>query len=185
MTSIMVILSTANGMTNMATASRQLFAFARDKGVPFHEWFQKVPRGWEIPLNSILFTILFSCLLPLINIGSYIAFNQIVSLGVCALLSSYIVSISCVTARRILGQPLLDSRFALGRWGLPINIASLAFLALGFVMTFFPPVANPPADTMNWSCVVYAGTLVIAFVYYLGWARYTYDGPVEYIRKEN
>ena len=52
MTSIMIVLSTANGMTNMATASRQLFAFARDRGVPFSDWFQKVPAGWDIPLNG-------------------------------------------------------------------------------------------------------------------------------------
>jgi choline transport protein len=39
-------------MTNMATASRQLFAFARDKGVPFHNWFARVPSGWDIPLNG-------------------------------------------------------------------------------------------------------------------------------------
>jgi choline transport protein len=52
MTAVMIILSVANGMTNMATASRQLFAFARDNGVPFAGWFQKVPQGWEIPLNG-------------------------------------------------------------------------------------------------------------------------------------
>src|SRR5262249_21442745 len=52
MTAIMIVLATANGMTNMATASRQLFAFARDKGIPFHEWFQKV-YGWDIPLNGM------------------------------------------------------------------------------------------------------------------------------------
>jgi amino acid transporter len=46
------ISATANGMTNMATASRQLFAFARDKGVPFHNWFARVPSGWDIPLNG-------------------------------------------------------------------------------------------------------------------------------------
>ena len=39
-------------MTNMATASRQLFAFARDRGVPFHNWFAHVPAGWDIPLNG-------------------------------------------------------------------------------------------------------------------------------------
>lgn len=52
MTSVMITLATANGVTNMATASRQLFAFARDKGIPFHGWFQKVPQGWDIPFNG-------------------------------------------------------------------------------------------------------------------------------------
>jgi len=39
MSCILVLSATANGMTNMDTASRQLFAFARDKGLPFHGWF--------------------------------------------------------------------------------------------------------------------------------------------------
>ena len=42
MTSIIIVLSTFCGLTNIATASRQLFAFARDKGVPFSPFFASV-----------------------------------------------------------------------------------------------------------------------------------------------
>lgn len=52
MSCILVLSATANGMTNMATASRQLFAFARDKGLPFHGWFAYVDHRWEIPVNG-------------------------------------------------------------------------------------------------------------------------------------
>jgi choline transport protein len=52
MSCILILSAVANSMTNMATASRQLFAFARDQGVPFHRWFATVPEGWEIPLNG-------------------------------------------------------------------------------------------------------------------------------------
>ena len=52
MSCILVLSSVANGMTNMATASRQLFAFARDGGVPFHRWFATVSPHFEIPLNG-------------------------------------------------------------------------------------------------------------------------------------
>jgi choline transport protein len=51
MSVILILSAIANAMTNMATASRQLFAFARDEGVPFAGWFQRFPKGWEIPLN--------------------------------------------------------------------------------------------------------------------------------------
>ena len=88
-----------------------------------------------------------------------------------------------MTLRRIRGWGLLDSAFSLGRWGLVVNIASLLYLSLVFVFSFFPPVSDPALSTMNWSCVVYAGVLTIAVVYYVGWARHTYVGPVKYIRK--
>jgi amino acid transporter len=42
MTSILIIMSVFCCITNIATASRQLFAFARDKGVPFSGFFSYV-----------------------------------------------------------------------------------------------------------------------------------------------
>lgn len=42
MTCILIILSTFCCVTNIATASRQLFAFARDNGVPFSAYFAHV-----------------------------------------------------------------------------------------------------------------------------------------------
>lgn len=184
MVSIMISLSTFGAMTNMATGSRQIFAFARDRGVPFSRWFAHVPEGWDIPLNGVLFTITVSCLLSLINIGSMIAFNQLTSLGLCALLSSYIVSISCMALKRIRGEPLLPSKFSLGRFGLPINLLSVGFLSLAFVMIFFPPGPNPNPQSMNWACVVYAGVVIFSLVYYTFRGRYRYAGPVEYVRKD-
>jgi choline transport protein len=42
MTSILIVLSSFCCITNIATASRQLFAFARDKGLPFSSFFAYV-----------------------------------------------------------------------------------------------------------------------------------------------
>lgn len=52
MTLVLTLSAIGNAMTNMATASRQLWAFARDKGVPFHGWFATVNKRLEIPLNG-------------------------------------------------------------------------------------------------------------------------------------
>jgi len=67
MTSILIVLSVFCCITNIATASRQLFAFARDKGVPFSRFFSyvgfqrhrvpvaaqdlQVPPSWDIGDN--------------------------------------------------------------------------------------------------------------------------------------
>lgn len=50
---------------------------------------------------------------------------------------SYSICIGCFVWRRISNKPLLPSRFNLGKWGLPINLFSLAFLAVVFVMVSF------------------------------------------------
>lgn len=78
-----------------------------------------------------------SCLLSLINVGSTVAFNSLVSLTNGVLMVSYSICIGCFVWRRISNKPLLPSRFNLGKWGLPINLFSLAFLAVVFVMVSF------------------------------------------------
>lgn len=103
----------------------------------------KVTRGLDVPLNAVIVSLVFSCLLSLINIGSTVAFNSLVSLGSGTLMISYIMCISCFAWRRATGKELLPTRFDLGRLGLPVNIVALAFLALVFIMAFFPPVPAP------------------------------------------
>ncbi|KAK8038972.1 amino acid transporter [Apiospora rasikravindrae] len=185
--SVMIILSIANATANMATASRQLFAFARDNGVPFRQVFAHVPaRGpiREIPFNAILFTGVVSSLLSVINVGSTIAYNQLASMGIAALLSSYLVSTSCMALRRIRRQPLLPAHFTLGRAGLPVNLVAIGFLLLAFTMSFFPPVADPAPDTMNWAILVYGVVIAASLAYYIPMGRHHYKGPVVYVRQD-
>jgi choline transport protein len=136
----------------------------------------------ESLILQISYTI--AILLSLINIGSTIAFNVISSLGVGALLSSYIVSISCITLKRLRGEALVRSSFSLGRAGLPINIFSVLFLVLAFVLAFFPQSPHPEAKDMNWSIVVYGAVVLFSVVYFAVWGRKRYLGPVVYVRKD-
>lgn len=126
---------------------------------------------------------MFSIFFSLVNIGSTVAFNQILSLGLGALLASYFLSIFCVTLRRLRGQPLLPCAFNLGRFGLPINLLSLGFLVLGFVISFFPSAVNPTPESMNWSSLAFSVVLIGGAIYYVVTARHHYVGPVEYTIK--
>jgi len=111
------------------------------------------------------------------------AFNIILSAGSVGLITSYMVSIGCVTWRRLRGLPLLESNFSLGKLGLLVNLLALGFLLLIFVFAFFPSVPNATAGNMNWAIVVYTGVLGISGVYYVLLARHHYEGPVAYVRK--
>lgn len=42
MTAVIILTLTASSITEIATASRQLWSFARDRGLPFSEFFGKV-----------------------------------------------------------------------------------------------------------------------------------------------
>ncbi|RMZ85432.1 hypothetical protein DV737_g752, partial [Chaetothyriales sp. CBS 132003] len=183
LTVILVILGICTNLTTMAGSSRQIFSFARDKGVPFHRWVSYVPQGYDVPVPAIIVSAIIACILHCINIGSSIAFNIIMSIGTVALLTSYMVSIGSIAWRRLTNQPLLPSSFKLGKLGLPINIAAFLFCLVVYIFAFFPPEPNPPLSSMNWAIAVYGGVLIFAFIYFIFTGRFHYVGPVEYVRK--
>ena len=84
--------------------------------------------------------------------------------------------------RRISGKTLLRCHFSLGKWGLPVNLLALLFLALAFVMIFFPPIRDPDPESMNWSIAIFWGVVTLSLIYYLR-ARDIYVGPVELVQK--
>lgn len=142
MTFIIMLMLTSACISEVATASRQLWSFARDQGLPFSDFLSHVTPGWNIPLRAVCVSVVISSLLSLINIGSYVALNAINSLGVVSLLFSYFVTILCLVYRRLRGAPLPPRRWSLGKYGLVINIVSLCFVAPLLFFAFWP-VATP------------------------------------------
>jgi choline transport protein len=128
-------------------------------------------------------TIVFVTLLSFVNLGSSVAFMQVISLGVAAMLTTYLITISCVMLKRIRGEPLLPSKFDLGKWGLPINVIAVLFLLFSWLFCFFPIGPRPTVMDMNWAVLGYGIVLIFAAVYYVVRGRFAYVGPVNYVRK--
>jgi len=72
---IPTVLIFAGTLTFNLSTSRQTWAFARDKGLPFSNWIGHVDPKLEIPANAVTVTCLITVALSLINIGSDTAFN--------------------------------------------------------------------------------------------------------------
>ena len=108
---------------------------------------------------------------------------QVISLGAAAMYSSYLISIGCVALKRIRGEPLLPSKFSLGKLGLPINIIAVLFLLFLWIFAFFPTTAHPTVTDMNWAALGYVALILFALIYYGLCGRHVYVGPVEYVRK--
>lgn len=184
--SIVVVLTlVASTIAEVATASRQLWSFARDGGFPGHRWIAQVTPGWDVPLNAVFISLLVTSLLSLINIGSSAALNAILALTTVSTLTSYTIVIVCVLIRRFRGQSLPKSRFSLGRWGAVINILAICFLLPVFVFMFFPAVVSPTPQTMNWAIVMYVGIMSFATAYYFVWGRRDYVAPVALVKRDD
>lgn len=185
MTCIVTTLALCSAISNVATASRQMYAFARDSGLPFKGFLSYVRPGWDIPLNSVIVCFCCTALLSLINLGSMVAFNAILSIGVGALLTSYMTSIGCILLKRIRGEELLPRRWSLGDpFGWFCNIVGLVYVIIAFIFAFFPVYNHPNVMQMNWASAVYGGVAIVATVYYLLYARYIYVPPVSRLAKD-
>ncbi|EME38970.1 amino acid transporter-like protein [Dothistroma septosporum NZE10] len=183
LTLILILTLTSSAIAEIATASRQLWSFARDKGMPGHSWLSHITPGWNIPLNAVLVSLLVTSLLSLINLGSTAALNAILALTTVSLLTSYIIVIGCVLLKRVRGQSLPHSRWSLGRWGMSINIIAMAFLLMVYVWMFFPTATPVEPSTMNWAIVMFAGIMLIATVYYVVRGRHHYVAPVALVKR--
>ncbi|KAK3639640.1 hypothetical protein LTR22_017373 [Elasticomyces elasticus] len=170
-------------MNCVMTSSRQLWAFARDKGVPFHGFLSQVTLA-GLPRNAVVFTLVFSSLLSLVIVGSSVAFNVFLSFGNAGIMTSYVVIIGCIIYRRFDGNMFPPTKFSLGKAGLFVNTLAFSYLLVALTFTFFPSVPNPRPAEMNWASLMYGFVLLFALVWYRVRAKTEYDGPVEYVRKD-
>ncbi|KAJ7772241.1 GABA permease [Mycena metata] len=179
LTCLLLLLVIAGNIDYQAATARQTWSFARDKGFPRHRWIAAVHPTLHVPANSIALTGLITCLLSLINIGSSIAFNAIISLQLVALMFSYTVSIGCVLYRRLTRPDLLPkARWSLGRWGVPVNAAAVAYAVFAFFWSFWPAGTPVGATSMNYGVVIFGGVGAMCAVSYWVQGRHIYNGPV-------
>lgn len=112
------------------------------------------------------------------------AFNAILSIGIAALISSYLVSISCIVVKRLRHEPLLYRRWSLGKWGLAVNLIGLAYLMIAFLFALFPIAIPVTLENMNWASAVYGGVAIVACIFYVFFAKHTYVAPVTRVAKD-
>jgi choline transport protein len=72
---IPTVLIFAGTLTFNLSTSRQTWAFARDRGLPFSDWISHIDPKLQVPANAVTVTCLITIILSFINIGSDVAFN--------------------------------------------------------------------------------------------------------------
>ncbi|EMD93073.1 hypothetical protein COCC4DRAFT_196681 [Bipolaris maydis ATCC 48331] len=176
---IPTVLIFAGTLTFNLSTSRQTWAFARDRGLPFSSWIGHVDPKLQVPANAVTVTCGLTIILSLINIGSDVAFNAIISLNVVALMITYMFSIGAVLYRRIVHPELLPScRWSLGKWGVPVNIGGFLYSTHAFFWCFWPESTPVEPESFNWAVVMFAAVALFSGVDYAVRARKQYKGPV-------
>ncbi|CVL08562.1 related to HNM1-Choline permease [Fusarium mangiferae] len=94
-TTFMVLVSAltaiAAAAAGMTSASRTLWAFARDDATPFHSWIGNIQPRLKIPVNAVLVVFVLDLLLGLLYLVNPTASNAILSMSATGMYLSYLM----------------------------------------------------------------------------------------------
>ncbi|GMK58672.1 hypothetical protein CspeluHIS016_0601140 [Cutaneotrichosporon spelunceum] len=161
-------------------ASRLLMTFGRDNGMAgLSRFIGAVHPRLLVPQWAVLFVAVVVVIFGLINLGSSVALNAIISSAIVFLQVSYFIPILCIFLR---GEEAFGDApriWSLGRWRRPINGCALAFLIATTVCFFFPPSVPVTGSSMSYVVVVFAIGMLLALGVWIGSARKIFYGPSE------
>ncbi|KAL2424571.1 Choline transport protein [Exophiala dermatitidis] len=181
MTSIVLSLMIFAAIAVLAAASRMMWAFARDNGLPGSRFISRVEPRTKLPLYSVGISVVITLLLGLINIGSSAAFNAVASLVVAGYLGSYTLPMGLLLHKKLFNPSSIHyGPWTLGRrLGIFCNAFGLLWIAITMTFSFFPSVRTDlTLQSMNWSSLIWGGTMLIGVASYFGYLRGKYNGPI-------
>ncbi|KAJ9643988.1 hypothetical protein H2199_003854 [Coniosporium tulheliwenetii] len=191
METAMLAVGIAALMGTLASVSRLTWAFARDKGLPFSDFFAHVDGHYHIPTRAISLVAVVVVLLSFINIGSSVALSAILSLSTISLYLSYIIPIACLLLKRLRvstrraapGQAFVGEDaivfgpFSLGRFGVLVNLYALCYACVMVPFLTLPTVLPLTKETMNYAGPVLGLVLLFAAVDYHVRGKRKFHGP--------
>jgi amino acid transporter len=158
------------GLGAMTSASRMVFAFSRDGGLPGHALWAKVSKKYRTPVNAIWG--LFACaMLIALSVSAY---SAVLSIAVLSLYISYGLPIAARLYSRATGHGGDIGPWHLGRFS--SAIAVIALLWIGFITVVFILPPNEGAGKAM------AGLLVVLLAIWFGRARVHFKGPKYHIQ---
>lgn len=160
--------------TAMQALGRTVFAFSRDRLIPFSNVWTKINPITGTPLYAVWICVFWCIAINLIGLGSYAAISGVFNICAIALDWSYCIPIIC---------KLAFNKFEPGPWHMgkfSFFVNSWACLWTLFVSIIFllPTVRPVTAITMNYAPAFLVLILgAAAFFWYIGGRKY-YHGPV-------
>ena len=123
------------GLATMTSASRMIYAFARDGGLPFAHFWAKVSPKFKTPANAIWGLAIFSVLLGF----AVSLFSAIVAMATICLYVSYGLPIVARLWAHARGNDRTRGPWNLGRFSHPIAVVAILWIVLICVVFVLPP----------------------------------------------
>lgn len=179
-----------------ATASRMIWSFSRDQGLPFSDGLVKLTKN-NMPGRAIITTLSITVLVSFVVLLSAVVFNALLSLSVAALYSSYLLVCALLLWRRWTGavasqhdlntmivdhnQLVWGPWHVREPWGTIINGISCAYLTFIWFWTFWPAKTPTTPQTANFSVLLFGSAIIVCIVWYHCRAKRFFKGPIREI----
>lgn len=154
--------------------ARTVFAFSRDKLLPFSKYWTIVNSRTGTPLLAVWISVFWCIAINLIGLGSYAAISGVFNVCAIALDWSYVIPILCKLA---FGK-FVPGPWHLGKYSKFINAWACLwtlFVSIIFVLPTFRPTT---AENMNYASVFLVFILVCAAAWWYISGRKWYVGPL-------
>lgn len=152
-------------VSSQLSTSRVLWAFARDRAMPFSDTWARVSKRFGIPFNAQLLVAAVIAALGCLYLGSSTAFNSMLGAAVTINNVAYLIPISTnmLTGRANMHKGV----FHMGKWGWLVNGVAVGWLVFAIVFFSFPYNMPVTVQNMNYTCVVVGGIPVLILVWWV------------------
>lgn len=164
------------GSSLVTAASRQIWAFARDDGLPFCSIVKVVNKKLKVPIRAIIMCCLIALSLGCLCLAGTAAANALFSLGV---LGNYVSWCTPIFLRLTFGK----HRFNPGSFYLGPTLSSIvgwtacAWGAFIVVLVCFPATKTVTKENMNYCIVITGGVWILSAVLFFTYKYKYYHGP--------
>jgi amino acid transporter len=162
------------GMSSVTANSRMIYAFARDRAIPGHEFWHNINKRTRTPTNSIWLAAIGAFVLGLPYLFNATAYAAVTSIAVIGL---YIAYISPVFLRVRAGDKFVHGPWSLGRWGRPIGIVATIWVVFIAILFMLPQAVPVNVTTFNYAPIAVGVVLLFAGGWWLLSAKNWFTGP--------
>lgn len=172
------------GASILTALSRQIWAFARDNGLPFSSIVKVVHPVLKVPIRAVIFAAIVSLALGCLTLAGSAAASALFSLTVCGNYMSWTIPV-------LLKLTSGKDRFKPGPFYLGSTLSTIngwvccAWALFVIVLAMIPATKTVTKTDMNYTVVINCGVWVLSMIYFYTYKYRFYHGPKSNLTPED
>lgn len=159
--------------TATQSLARTIFAFSRDRLLPFSSIWVKINRFSGTPLYAVWLSVFWCIAINLIALGNYAAISGVFNVTAIALDWSYCIPILC----KLIWGKFQPGPWHMGRASWWVNAWACTWTLFVSIIFILPTLRPVTGENMNYAAAFLVAILIAAAIYWI-WGRRWYTGPI-------